>query len=34
VNAGRVAANSVSRKIGDNPNPINVKFTGKATYDA
>jgi photosystem I subunit 2 len=33
VNAGRVAANSVSRKIGDNPNPISVKFTGKATYD-
>lgn len=33
VNAGRVAANSVSRKIGDNPNPINVKFTGKATYE-
>ncbi|MFN5747630.1 MAG: photosystem I reaction center subunit II, partial [Pseudanabaena sp.] len=22
-----------SRKIGDNPNPISVKFTGKATYD-
>lgn len=33
VNAGRVAANSVSRKIGDNPNPISVKFTDKATYD-
>lgn len=33
VNAGRTAVNSVSRKIGDNPNPISVKFTGKATYD-
>jgi len=33
VNAGRVAVNSVSRKIGDNPNPISVKFTGKATYE-
>jgi photosystem I subunit 2 len=33
VNAGRVAANSVSRKIGDNPNPVSVKFTDKATYD-
>ncbi len=33
VNKGRVAVNSVSRKIGDNPNPIQVKFTGKATYD-
>lgn len=34
VNAGRVAVNSVSRKIGDNPNPIKVKFTGTATYEA
>jgi photosystem I subunit II len=33
VNAGRVAVGSVSRKIGDNPNPIAVKFTGKATYE-
>jgi len=33
VNAGRVAVGSVSRKIGDNPNPITVKFTGKATYE-
>jgi photosystem I subunit 2 len=33
VNAGRVAVSSVSRKIGDNPNPISVKFTGKETYD-
>jgi photosystem I subunit 2 len=33
VNAGRVAVNSVSRKIGDNPNPISVKFTGKETYE-
>jgi photosystem I subunit II len=33
VNQGRVAVGSVSRKIGDNPNPISVKFTGKATYE-
>lgn len=33
VNEGRVAVGSVSRKIGDNPNPIKVKFTGKATYE-
>jgi photosystem I subunit II len=33
VNKGRVAVGSVSRKIGDNPNPISVKFTGKATYE-
>ena len=33
VNAGRAVVNSVSRKIGDNPNPISVKFTGKAVYD-
>ncbi len=34
VNAGRVAANSVGRKIGDNPSPGQIKFSGKAPYDA
>jgi len=33
VNAGRAIVNSVARKIGDNPNPIKVKFTGKQTYE-
>jgi photosystem I subunit II len=33
VNAGREAANSVGRKIGNNPNPSTVKFSGKATYE-
>jgi photosystem I subunit II len=34
VNAGREAVNSVARKIGNNPNPSTVKFSGKATYEA
>jgi photosystem I subunit 2 len=29
VNAGRVAVNHNARRIGENVNPINVKFTGK-----
>ncbi|DBA74850.1 TPA: hypothetical protein ACH3X2_009188 [Trebouxia sp. C0005] len=34
VNKGREAVGSVDRRIGANPNPINVKFTGyKGTYD-
>ncbi len=33
VNAGRVAVGKKDRKIGDNPNPIAVKFTGQGTYD-
>jgi photosystem I subunit II len=33
VNAGREAVNSVARKIGNNPNPSAVKFSGKATYE-
>ncbi len=33
VNAGRPIVNSVGRKIGDNPNPIKVKFTGKQVFD-
>ncbi len=34
VNAGRVAVGSIARKIGDNPNPSKIKFSGKAAYDA
>ncbi|NJN23687.1 MAG: Photosystem I reaction center subunit II [Acaryochloridaceae cyanobacterium RL_2_7] len=34
VNEGREAVNSVARSIGENPNPIQVKFTGRETYDA
>jgi photosystem I subunit 2 len=33
VNEGREPVGTKSRKIGDNPNPITVKFTGKATHD-
>ncbi len=33
VNKGRVAVSTVNRKIGDNPNPISVKFTGKTIFD-
>lgn len=33
VNEGREAVNSVPRSIGENPNPIAVKFTGKKTTD-
>ncbi|MGA1626260.1 MAG: photosystem I reaction center subunit II, partial [Prochlorothrix sp.] len=34
VNEGRTAANSVARKIGDNPEPAAVKFSGKDTFEA
>ncbi|NCJ08545.1 Photosystem I reaction center subunit II [Synechococcales cyanobacterium C] len=34
VNEGREIVNSVPRSIGENSNPISVKFTGKNTYDA
>jgi photosystem I subunit II len=34
VNEGREAVNSVPRSIGENPNPIAVKFSGKKTTDA
>ncbi len=34
VNEGREIVNSVPRSIGENPNPITVKFTSKNTYDA
>lgn len=33
VNPGRVAVGYVPRKIGANPSPIAVKYTGKNTYD-
>jgi photosystem I subunit II len=33
VNEGREAVNSVPRSIGENPNPISVKFSGKKTTD-
>ncbi|HEY9828302.1 MAG TPA: photosystem I reaction center subunit II PsaD [Stenomitos sp.] len=33
VNEGRAIVNSVPRSIGENPNPINVKFTGKRVTD-
>jgi photosystem I subunit II len=33
VNEGREALNSVPRSIGENPNPIAVKFSGKKTTD-
>jgi photosystem I subunit II len=33
VNEGRVAVNSVPRSIGANPNPAQVKFTGRLTID-
>ncbi|TAF51797.1 MAG: Photosystem I reaction center subunit II [Oscillatoriales cyanobacterium] len=34
VNEGRVFAGKVDRKIGDNPNPSKLKFSGKEPYDA
>ena len=34
VNEGRVFAGKVDRKIGDNPNPAKLKFSGKEPYDA
>lgn len=33
VNAGRVGANQNMRRIGENVNPIKVKFTGKGTME-
>mmetsp|Transcript_29958 Transcript_29958/g.71362 ORF Transcript_29958/g.71362 Transcript_29958/m.71362 type:complete len:207 (+) Transcript_29958:101-721(+) len=33
VNKGRVAANTPGRRIGENPNPVSVKFTGKSTFE-
>jgi photosystem I subunit II len=34
VNEGREFAGKVDRKIGDNPNPSKLKFSGKEPYDA
>ena len=34
VNEGREFNGKVDRKIGDNPNPSKLKFSGKAPYDA
>jgi photosystem I subunit II len=34
VNAGREAVGKVDRNIGSNPEPVKLKFSGKATYDA
>jgi photosystem I subunit II len=34
VNNGREAVNSVARSIGENPNPVQVKFSGTETYEA
>ncbi|MDJ0724722.1 MAG: photosystem I reaction center subunit II [Prochloraceae cyanobacterium] len=33
VNEGRPFNGKVDRKIGDNPNPATIKFSGKATYE-
>ncbi|PAX57193.1 photosystem I reaction center subunit II PsaD [Brunnivagina elsteri] len=33
VNQGREKVRYVDRKIGDNPNPATIKFSGKATHD-
>jgi photosystem I subunit 2 len=34
VNEGREFAGKIDRKIGDNPNPSKLKFSGKEPYDA
>ena len=33
VTEGRQSVNSIARSIGENPNPIQVKFTGKEVFD-
>ena len=33
VNAGRIGVGNISHSIGKNVEPINIKFTGKNTYD-
>nr|YP_009237784.1 photosystem I reaction center subunit II [Gracilariopsis lemaneiformis]YP_009294610.1 photosystem I subunit II [Gracilariopsis chorda]AJO68451.1 photosystem I subunit II [Gracilariopsis lemaneiformis]AML79847.1 photosystem I reaction center subunit II [Gracilariopsis lemaneiformis]AOM66870.1 photosystem I subunit II [Gracilariopsis chorda]UAD88869.1 photosystem I reaction center subunit II [Gracilariopsis chorda] len=33
VNAGRSSVGNISHSIGKNKNPVNEKFTGKATYE-
>ena len=34
VNEGRPFAGKMDRKIGDNPQPVTLKFSGKSAYDA
>ena len=34
VNEGREAVGTIGRKIGDNPEPATIKFTGRNTFDA
>ena len=34
VNEGRPIVNHNPRRIGQNPNPASIKFTGKTTYDS
>ncbi|MEK9514226.1 photosystem I reaction center subunit II PsaD [Limnospira fusiformis PMC 851.14] len=34
VNEGREFNGKIDHKIGDNPNPASVKFSGKATYES
>tara|TARA_Y100001968_G_C19235848_1_gene656835 strand:+ start:303 stop:728 length:426 start_codon:yes stop_codon:yes gene_type:complete len=34
VNEGRISTNHNPRRIGENPNPSSLKFSGKKTYDA
>ncbi len=34
VNEGRAIVNHNPRRIGENPNPASVKFSGKKTYDS
>nr|YP_010156012.1 photosystem I reaction center subunit II [Cumathamnion serrulatum]QQY85357.1 photosystem I reaction center subunit II [Cumathamnion serrulatum] len=33
VNPGRVSVGNINHNIGSNDNPVNKKFTGKATYE-
>jgi len=33
VNEGRIGVGNIGYSIGKNPNPVNVKFTGKNTFD-
>ena len=33
VNEGRIAVNHNPRRIGENPDPVSVKFSGKNTFD-
>ena len=34
VNEGRPMVNHTPRRIGENPNPASIKFSGRATHDA